>query len=93
MENVSQCERCRKRADANGAGSLRGIPSHVLGLLRAQVLSRLAFAACLCFSFEPGLVTDVDAPANVSECERCLNSLLRMFKQAHKRQRADEDGA
>ena len=65
VENVSQCERYRKRSDEDRARGLRGIPSHVFRFLRAQVLSGLAFAAyllaCLFFSVEPGLVTDVDA--------------------------------
>jgi len=51
----------RPSADNDGVWSLRGIPNHECGLLRAQVLSRLAFAACLCFGVELGLVTDVDA--------------------------------
>jgi len=59
----------RQRADEDGGWGLRGIPSHECGLLRAQDLCRPAFAACLCFGVEPGLVTDVEGPGNVSECE------------------------
>jgi len=59
----------RPRADKDGAWGLRGIPSHEFGLLRAQGLSGLAFVACLCSSVEPGLVTDVEGPGNVIECE------------------------
>jgi len=51
----------RPRADEDGARGLRGITSHEFGHLHAQVLSGLGFAACLCASFELGLVTDVDA--------------------------------
>jgi len=51
----------RPKADKHEARGLGGIPSHVFGLLRAQVLSGPVFTACLCLSVELGLVTDVDA--------------------------------
>jgi len=51
----------RQMADKDGAWDSRGIPNHVMGLLRAQVLSCPAFAACLCLGVHLGLVTEVDA--------------------------------
>ena len=58
-----------QRADECGARGLIGIPSHEVGFLLAQVLSGLGFAACLCPSVELGLVTDVEGPGNVTDCE------------------------